>query len=101
MTVTIVTRWIVKDVPAATANVKRSRELWMKHGAVDLRVNQVFTGNYTGQYLVATVFKDMASFAKAQAAAAGDPNFQKMIAANAKIGSQLQEREILVSLDLG
>ena len=101
MTVTVVTRWIVKDVPAATENVKRSREFWMKHGALDLRVNQIFTGNFTGQYVVAHVFKDMASYAKTQAAAVGDPNFQKLIAANTKIGSQLQEREILVSVDLG
>ncbi|MCW5746036.1 MAG: hypothetical protein KIT36_07550 [Alphaproteobacteria bacterium] len=101
MTVTVVTRWTTKDVPAATENAKRAKEFWMKHGALDVRLNQVFTGEFTGQYIMAQVFADMASYGKAQASAAGDRNFQKILATNVKVGAQLQEREILVSVDIG
>jgi hypothetical protein len=100
MTVTVVGRWTTPNVAASTANTKRARALWMKHGALELRLSQLFTGPNTGQFLVATVFADMASYAKVSAACQADPELQQIVAQNAKDGAAIQEREILLSIDL-
>jgi ABC-type sugar transport system substrate-binding protein len=100
MTVTVVGRWTTPNAPASIELAKRARQTWIKLGALDMRANQVFTGPFTGQYIIATVFADMAAYAKASAAAATNPDIQGVIAENAKIGAVLQEREILTGIDL-
>ena len=100
MTVTIVTRWTTPDVAASTKVAKTSKVLWVKHGALDVRLNQVFTGPFTGQWLVATSFPNMAAYANAQAAVVGSAEMKKIQAENAKPGAVRHERTILVGTDL-
>lgn len=100
MAVIQVTRWTTPNIAASTENSKRAKALWTKHGALDFRLSQIFTGPNTGQYLVAVVYADMVAFAKVSAAGAADPEHQKIIAQNAKDGAVMQEREILVGIDL-
>jgi hypothetical protein len=100
MTVTVVGRWTTPNIAASTANSKRAQAFWKKHGALDLRLSQIYTGPNTGHYLVAIVYADMAAFAKVSAAGAADPELQQIIAQNAKDGAVMQEREILVGIDL-
>ncbi|TAJ41270.1 MAG: hypothetical protein EPO55_06260 [Reyranella sp.] len=99
MTVTVVTRWTTPNVPASTKVATRSRALWKKLGALDVRLNQMFTGPQTGQWLFVVVFPDMAVYAKASAAATASADMQELLADNAKIGAVMHEREILVGLD--
>ena len=100
MTVTIVTRWTTPDVPASTNVAKGSKAAWMKLGALDVRLNQIFTGPQTGNWLFIIVFPDMATYAKASAAAAASADMQKLVAENVKIGAVMHERTILTGLDI-
>ncbi|MGE0854114.1 MAG: hypothetical protein AB7I59_20875 [Geminicoccaceae bacterium] len=100
MTVSIVTRWITPNVEASTNAARQAKAVWMKHGASDFRLNQVFTGPLTGQWLVRVSFADMQAYAKAQAAVSASAEMQKVQAANTKAGAMLQERMILVETDL-
>jgi hypothetical protein len=100
MTVTLVSRWSTNNVPAATEASKRAKAMWVKHGALDFRLNLIFTGPYTGQFMIAQVFADMAAVSKAWDAANADPQLQQILADNAKVGSVMHEREILISVDL-
>lgn len=100
MTVTIVQRWTVSDIASATENSKRAQALWKRHGAQGFRLSQIFTGPAAGQYLTAMVFADMAAYAKARASAAADPELQQIAAQSKREGSVMQEREILLGIDL-
>lgn len=100
MTITIVQRWTVSNIAEATENAKRARALWKRHGAQDLRLSQIFTGPASGQYLTTIVFADMAEFANGRASAAADPELQQIAAQTKKEGSVMQEREILLGIDL-
>ena len=100
MTVTMVSRWSTQNVPAATEASKRAKVVWMKHGALDFRLNLIFTGPYTGQFMIAQVFADLAAMSKARDAATADPQLQQILADNAKVGSMMLEREILIGVDL-
>lgn len=98
MAVTVVTRWSTPNVAASTELAKRSKALWVRHGALDARLSQIFTGQFTGQYIYAVVYADMAAYAKALAGAGAE--LQQLIADNVKLGAVLQEREILVGVDI-
>jgi hypothetical protein len=100
MTVTVVSRWTTPNVPASTALAKRSKAIWLKHGAQDARLNQVFTGQFAGQHVFVVVHADMAAYGKTQIAANASPEMQQLVAENQTLGAMLQEREILVGVDL-
>ena len=100
MPVTVVTRWTTPNAEASTQGAKQAKAIWMKNGAQDFRLSQIFTGSYTGQWLVAIVFADMAAYAKASAVVSTSADMQKVQADNAKVGAVMQEREILVGIDL-
>jgi hypothetical protein len=78
--------------------LKRAKAIWMRHGAQDFRVNQVYTGEFTGQLLVVVVYPDWATYASAQAKAA--PEMQPLFEETAKLGGVLHERMILLSVDV-
>lgn len=99
MSVTIVTRWTGSAEAAAQAG-KLAKPLWMKHGAKDLRMSQIYTGTYSGQWIVATIFDDLGAYAKAQAAVVGSAEYKKLLGVVSKGGGALQEREILIGIDL-
>ncbi|MFO1162383.1 MAG: hypothetical protein U1E60_26345 [Reyranellaceae bacterium] len=100
MTVTIVQRWTVSNIESATENCKRAQALWKRHGAQGFRLSQIFTGPNSGQYLTAMVFSDIATYARARASAFADPELQKITAQTKEEGSVMQEREILLGIDL-
>lgn len=100
MPITIVTRWTTSDVEASTKAAREAKGIWIRHGAQDVKLGQVFTGSLTGQWLMRVTFADMAAYAKAQAAASADPELQKILAANSKAGAVMHERGILVEVDL-
>jgi len=100
MSVTVVSRWTTPNVEASTTIAKRAKAIWLKNGAQDFRLSQVYSGEYTGQWLVATVFEDMAAFGKAAVAMTSDPEAQQIQQDNAKLGAVMHERLILVGLDL-
>ena len=99
MTVTVVTRW-TGPADAALKAGRDAKRLWMKNGAKDVRMSQIFTGQFTGQWIVAVSFADMASYAKAQAAVTGSTQMRKIQASLAKVGATLQERELLAGVEL-
>src|SRR5262245_54517659 len=98
MSITIVTRWSTPDVPGAMDVLKRAKAIQMKHGAQAFRANQVYTGEFTGQLIVAAVYADLAAWGSAQAKLAAD--MQPLFAETAKMGGVLQERVILMGLDV-
>ncbi|GEP56704.1 DUF6854 domain-containing protein [Reyranella soli] len=100
MTVTVVTRWTTPDAAASTAIAKRSKALWMKNGALDVRLNQIFTGPDTGNWLFIVVFADMAAYAKSFSTVSGSPDLQALLAENAKVGAVMHERMLLVGADI-
>jgi hypothetical protein len=99
MTVTTVTRWTGSAEAAAKA-AKLAKALWKKHGARDLRLSQIYTGPFSGQWIVATVFDDMATYGKALVAAGNSAEYRKLVDIVAKSGGTLQERNILIGVDL-
>jgi hypothetical protein len=100
MAVTVVARWKTPDIAAAAATTRRAKAFWKKHGVQDVRLSQIFTGPHTGQFLVTMVYADMPTYAKVQAAGNADPEFQKIIAQIRDDGALIQEREILLGIDL-
>jgi hypothetical protein len=100
MTVSAVTRWTTPNVPASTEVAKRAKVMWMQHGALDARLNQIFTGPNTGEWLYVVAFADMAAYAKASAAVMASVDMQKLLAEQAKNGAVMHEREILVGVDI-
>lgn len=100
MSVTIVTRWTTPNVDASTKAARESKAIWMKNGAENFRLSQVFTGEFTGQWLVAVTFADMATYAKSQAAVSASADMKKIQASNAKVGAVMQERMILIGADI-
>ena len=100
MTVSVVTRYIVPNVAASTDIAKHSKALWIKNGAKDARLNQIFTGPFTGQWLFVVVHADMAAYAKASAAMAASAEMKHLLAEHVKSGGVMQERVILVGTDI-
>jgi hypothetical protein len=100
MGVTVVSRWTTPNVEASTAIAKRAKALWLKNGAQDFRLSQIYSGQYTGQWLVATLFEDMTAFGKSAAAMSSNADMQQIQQENAKLGAVMLERWILVGTDL-
>ena len=98
MSFTVVTRWSTPDIAAVLDVTRRAGEIWAKHGAQAFRASRVYTGEFTGQVVVAVVFADMASYATAQVKSA--PEMQPLFAETTKLGSVLHERTILMGLDI-
>jgi len=98
MSFTVVTRWSTPDIAAIMDVTKRAGEVWSRHGAQAFRASRVYTGEFTGQVLVAVVFPDLASYATAQAKSAAE--MQPLFAETSRLGSVLHERIILMGLDI-
>ncbi len=98
MTVTVLTRWSTPDAAQSTKIAAKSKALWLKHGAKAVRLTQIFTGPYTGQFYFVVDYEDMAAYAKVRDAA--QAGIAKLTAENAKVGAVLVEREILMGIDI-
>ena len=100
MAITVVTRWIVPNTEASLKIAKRAKAIWMKNGAQEYRVSQLFTGPHTGQWLIATIFVDMAAYAKASLVVSATSGMRQVIADSAKAGAVMQNRTILLEHDI-
>lgn len=97
MAVRSISRWEIPKLD--TALLKRAKEYSEKHGAKDFLVSQIFTGPFTGQYLIAAVYSDMAAYGKAVAANSTSSDFKKIMADTAKTGAVLHERTVIIGVD--
>jgi len=104
MTLTVISRWKVPDVNESAKFAKVAKSIWLKNGAQDCRLSLVFTGPYTGQMIFATVFVDMAAFAKAWATVQSDAAWQKfqedIREYNGTHGGGMEERDLLMGVDI-
>src|SRR5262249_21378012 len=97
MAVRSVSRWEIPNLD--TALLKRAKTYSVKNGAQDFLVSQIFTGPFTGQYMVAAVYSDMAAYGKAIAANASSSDWKKLLADTAKPGAVLHERTVIIGVD--
>ena len=99
MTVSSVTFWDDEGTPAdqIIETGKKAKALAMKHGAVDFRMSQIFTGENTGKWVVMTAYADMAAYGNAAASAMADPDWQNLLA-NAP-GNMIM-RNLVLGVDL-
>jgi len=97
MPVSILSRWTAKqeDVLRIARKVK---SIYDKHGA-EIRVGQIFTGPYAGQFLAAARFPDWETCGKALHAMSTDAEYQSILAEAQQVG-ELHGRSIVVGLDL-
>ena len=84
-------------VEEAINAAKDARKLAMAHGAQDLRMGQIQTGQNTGDWLIASRFANMEAFGKALDGMSQDPEFQALMARNP---AQLISRNLVRSVDL-
>ena len=94
MTVSILSRWTAKQEDVLRIG-RRAKSIYEKHGA-EMRVSQVFTGPYAGQFLAAARFPDRETCGKATST---DAEYQSILAEEHQVG-ELHCRSIVVSLDL-
>jgi hypothetical protein len=97
MSVTIVTRWSTPDMATAKNVLRRAQAIQMKHGAQTFRASQVYTGEFTGQLVVAAAFADLAAWAGAQPKITEE--MQPLFAEVAKSGGVMHERAVLMGID--
>lgn len=104
MTVTIVSRWKVGDAANATSNAKRAKSAWLRNGAQECRLSTLFTGPQAGQMIFAMVFADLTAYGKASASVQTDVEWIELLGDIRKSvedrGDSLEEREILVGVDI-
>lgn len=100
MTVTIALRWSVADLEMAADGARRAKALYSKSGADEFRVNQIYTGPNTGNWIFHITFADMGAYAKATAIVRASDEMKDILAANARAENVMEEREILVGLDI-
>jgi hypothetical protein len=100
MAVTVVTRWTTPNADASTKIAKEAKAVWMKAGAQDARLAQVYTGEYTGQWLFSVVFADFSAYAKAASTVPNGEAMKKLQAANSKVGAAMHERWILMGAEI-
>ena len=98
MTVTVVTRWTGQRADVER-NCARAKPMLLKLGADDFRVGEIYSGPWTGQWLVSVVYRDWTSYGKTQQAIGNDREFQQVLAEGART-TALQERTVIVSLDV-
>ncbi len=72
-----------EDTEEALKQIASIKELVISMGANDLRVGQIQTGQYTGNWLVTSWFDNMEAFGKMNDAALASAEYQSMLA-NAK-----------------
>ena len=59
MTVTVVSCYA--DLKATLKATRDAKALFLKHGAQDFRLSQIFTGPQAGQYIVSVDYADLAT----------------------------------------
>ena len=99
MAVAQMTRFSGGSAEEMIATAKKSKALWMKHGAETVLFSRIHTGMWTGQWLFTARCADWAAFGKAQEGLAKDPEFQKLLT-QAMSMAKLEARTVLVGIDI-
>ncbi len=86
-----------EDVEEALKQISVAKEMVISMGANDLRVGQIQTGQYTGNWLVTSWFDNMEAFGKMNDAALASTEYQAMLA-NAK--GTLLSRTLVRTVDI-
>jgi hypothetical protein len=97
MPVSILSRWTAKQEDVLRIG-RRAKSINEKNGG-EMRVAQIYTGPYTGQFMAAVRFPDWETYGKAMQAMSTDAEYQNLMAEAQQVG-ELHGRSILVSLDL-
>jgi len=96
MAIVVVSRW---KGPNDMTLARQAGPLFKKHGAVSVRIGFCFSGQYTGQMIVAISFPDWASYGSAMQAMMIDPDYQQLLAEASK-RFELQDRSIFIGEEL-
>ena len=97
MSVTSLSRWSGGNRDLVIANVNKAKPIVEKEGAEAIRVGQIHTGPYAGQWMTAVAYPDWATLGKAQQALASNATYQKILADG---GLHLEGRTIIAGIDL-
>lgn len=96
MAIIVITRW--KGVQDHAALVKAGATVLKRHGALAVRAGRCFSGEYTGQVIVATTFADWHAWGIAAQALSADPAFRKFQTEVSKV-FELQDRSVVIGDD--
>ena len=97
MPVSILSRWTAKQEDILRIG-RRVKSIHEKHGA-EMRVGQIYTGPYAGQFVAAVRYPNWETYGKAMQAMSTDAEYQSLMAEAQQVG-ELHGRSIIVSLDL-
>ena len=92
MAIVVVSRW---KGPNDLTLARQAGPVFKKHGAVSVRIGFCYSGQYTGQLIVAVTFPDWAVYGSGMQAAAADPDYQRLVAEASKT-FELQDRSVFV-----
>jgi hypothetical protein len=93
MPIIAVSRWQI-DPEQARQLVREGAPLLRQHGAQNVTIGMIRTGNHVGQTVVAVTFASHEAFGRSQEALHNDSNYQKIMDQAMQKG-QLQDRTIL------
>jgi hypothetical protein len=96
MAIVVVSRW---KGPNDLSLAREAGPLFKKHGAVSVRIGSCFSGQYTGQMIVAVTFADWGSYGAAMKSIIADAAYQRLLAEASKT-FELQDRSIFVGEEL-
>jgi len=85
-------------VEEGIALAAKAKKMAIAHGADDMRMGQIQTGQYTGHWLIATFFANMEAFGKAVDAMSQDPAFMALAA---EAPGKLVSRTLIRGADIG
>jgi hypothetical protein len=97
MSVSILSRWTAKQEDVLRIG-RKAKSFYERHGA-EMRVGQIFTGPYAGQFLAAARFPDWETCGKAMQAMSTDAEYQSLMAEANQV-AELHGRSIVVGFDL-
>lgn len=100
MAVTSLSIWDIApgDTEAAIAQAAEAKKLALALGANDMKVGQVQTGQFTGKWMTALNYDDMATLGRAMDEMANNAEYQAMLA---NIKGTLVSRTIIRGVDIG
>jgi len=99
---TVTSLQIFTDVPGkieeGVAVAVKAKKMAIAHGAEDMRMGQIQTGQYTGHWIVATFFANMEAYGKAIDAMSQNPEFRALAAS---VPGKLVSRTLIRGADIG
>ena len=99
MSITTLTRYSGGAPDAVIAAARKAKVHIEKAGAEMYRLSRISTGQWAGQWMVASRYPDWVSYGNSQQALADNKAYQKLLAEVATI-AKLEGRVVLVGVDL-